>query len=147
LFSGLTTTEPLADQVLNHPVAEPKSKYADKKKEPPEDCFTHASTSLPFLIGCFKFLDPCFEPIIWAKSWDLCQSTMTFHTILTDNKAAKRIATPDSLDPVSLTFIKFHWVEISMDMVFSKSLRNPSQYCERGLPGPHSLGKLWASLS
>jgi len=34
LFSGLAVAIPSADQVLNHPVAEPKSKYAGEKKEP-----------------------------------------------------------------------------------------------------------------
>ncbi len=43
LFPGLPITDPLADQVLNHPIAEPKTKYADKKKEPPEDRFRHLS--------------------------------------------------------------------------------------------------------
>jgi len=43
LFSGLTATEPPADQVLNHPVAEEKGEYACEGKDPPKDCFCHLS--------------------------------------------------------------------------------------------------------
>jgi len=39
--AGLPTSQPLADQVLNHPVAEEKSEYTGKDKDPPEDCFWH----------------------------------------------------------------------------------------------------------
>jgi len=38
-FADVTTTEPLVDQVLNHPVAEEECEYAGKGKDPPEDCF------------------------------------------------------------------------------------------------------------
>jgi len=38
LVPDLTFAVPLADQVLKDPVAEPKSKYAGEKKDPPEDC-------------------------------------------------------------------------------------------------------------
>ncbi len=34
----------LADQILNHPVAEEKGEYAGKGKEPPEDCLWHLVT-------------------------------------------------------------------------------------------------------
>ena len=43
LFSGLAVALPIADQVLNNPVAEPESKYAGEKKNPPERCFYYLS--------------------------------------------------------------------------------------------------------
>ena len=59
---GLPIPKPLADQVLNHPVAEPKSKYAGEKKEPPEDCFRHLSAP-PFETSPDTSLSlPLFSP-------------------------------------------------------------------------------------
>ena len=40
---GLAVAIPSADQVLNDPIAEPKSKYAGEKEDPVEDCFYHLS--------------------------------------------------------------------------------------------------------
>ena len=47
LFPGVTITDPLADQVLNHPVAEEKGEYTGEGEEPPEDGFWHLNAHLP----------------------------------------------------------------------------------------------------
>jgi len=48
-FVGLLTSEPFADQVLNHPVAEEKGEYTGQGKDPPDSagsCFNTLSAVL-----------------------------------------------------------------------------------------------------
>ena len=40
-FAGLPSSDPLADQVLNYPVAEEEGEYTSEGEDPPEDCFWH----------------------------------------------------------------------------------------------------------
>jgi len=52
-FAGLPTSQPLADQILNHPVAEEKGEYTGKGKDPPEDCLWHFVSA--FMTGSSHF--------------------------------------------------------------------------------------------